>query len=248
VALTAVGCASPPPVDATQTDWRSPWDASVAVLERVRLQGQIQVQWKDEDGSHREQGDLNALLDGDSRASLRITKFGDVMMWIGMMPSQAWVFDLTAEPTTLTIGEPGDAEGQPFLPPSVLRLVLALDPWPSGTTRTAEAGVIGLKGEVSGGSFQATLERGTLRPIEIRFERDDVGTVVGVHRWTTGEVRIAPTARPLARVVDVTARDTLLKFRTSRGQVISAEDMTRLAKVWFNVDRIAAHLKPEFVK
>ncbi|MDP7030169.1 MAG: hypothetical protein QF733_08110 [Phycisphaerales bacterium] len=247
--LLVAACAAPAPRGDAAADWRATWDASVAGLERLRLQGQIQVQWKDADGSHREQGDLDAILDGDARSSLRVTKFGDVMMWIGVTPDQAWVFDMTSDPTTLTVGVPGAAEGQPMLPPSVLRLVLALDPWPSGTIRTVDdSGNVVLEGQVSGGSFRARLDAGTLRPIDVRFHRDDVGTVTGTHRWTTGEVRIAPRVRVLARVVDVSAGDTLLKFRTSRGQVLSADDIARLAGVWFDVDRIAAHLKPELIQ
>lgn len=248
VAVTAAGCVTHPPKPVEPVDWRASWNASVAGLDRIRLRGQIQVQWADEDGAHREQGDLDALLDGDSRISLRVTKFGDVMLWLGSTPAGSWMFDLTASPTTLTSSGPDDARGQPLLPPPVLRLVLGLDPWPAETARDQTMVGLVLKGALSGGTFTATLEPGTLRPLEVRFQRDDIGTVVGTHRWTTGVVHVAPGTRVLARVVDVQSGDTLLKFRTAKAQVILPDQMTRLAAVWFDVDRIASHLKPEVVE
>ena len=226
------------------------WNTSVEHYQRLRLRGQIQIHWQDEDGSHSEQGDLDALLDGETRSSMRITKFGDVMLWFTITPNRAWIFDMLSEPTRLTVRTPEELQTQLTIRPEVLRLLLGIDPWPADAKVQLSGGDVVLTATTLGGQLTATLEPSTLRPKVITLAFPEEGPFVGRHRWTTGEVRVggAQGGRRIATVVDIVTPEALLKLRTSTIVALTAAEMKPLAAVWFDLDRVRSHLKPEVLE
>ena len=71
-------------------------------------------------------GDLEFWIDGPDRLAIRISKLGDTYLWLGMNSREAWVFDLTQQPTRLLrdqidrLQEPG-LENGPWL--TILEMV-----------------------------------------------------------------------------------------------------------------------------
>jgi hypothetical protein len=252
VLLILHGCAGPSPIE-PRVDILGvevQWSASVEPFERLRIRGQLQVEWTDDDGSHREQGDLDALLDGDRRTSMRLTKFGDVMLWISVTPTRAWIVDMLSDPSRLTVRSPEQLQGRLMVRPAVLRMLLGIDPWPADATVQLVDGSVVVTGETLGGQLTVALDANTLQPREIVLEFPNADRFVGRHRWTTGivQVRDAPGGRALARVVDIVTPEGLLKIRSTTVQALTKESMSALGAIWFDLDRITAHLKPEVVE
>ncbi|MBG82927.1 MAG: hypothetical protein CMJ40_00100 [Phycisphaerae bacterium] len=70
-------------------------------LQRLHGWGVIELRWTDDAGEHLEQGDLEFWIDGPDRLAVRISKLGDTYIWLGMNTQEAWVFDLSRQPTRL---------------------------------------------------------------------------------------------------------------------------------------------------
>jgi hypothetical protein len=247
-----MGCAAPDKMTPQQTKGvLGEWAAQTQSLDRVHLDGQVQFEWRDDDGDHMEQGDLGLWLDGDTRSSIRVTKFGDVYLWAGADSSHVWVFDFLSEPSVLRVAADSKSLGVDALAarPAVLRMLLGLDSFPSHSTVTHEHKYVVVTAKTLGGQLEARLSRDPLRPVQIAIDFPDQPRVVAQHRWTTGEVRIdgLPTARRLSRVVDVHDDTTIVKIRTSYAQALTATQMNDMATV-FDVEKIKAHLKPEVVE
>jgi hypothetical protein len=227
------------------------WASRTESLGRLSLDGQAQVEWQDEQGDHREQGDLSAWLDGDRRSSLRLTKFGDVYLWYGATPEQTWVFDFVSDPSTLQKGPARTHQdaGALAVQPAVLRMLLGLDPWPPGAVVSDAKDAILVRGPALGGQLEARLRPDDLQPLTITLEFEGQGCLVAEHRWTTGEVRVdsAPKARRLATVVDLHDGHAKVKLRTSHAEAMTAAAMDAKSNV-FDVEKIAAHLQPDLVK
>lgn len=252
VMAVLVGCASPPPIERTSTDTvLADWSRRTEPLERLHVEGQAQVHWRDEQGEHMEQGDLSAWLDGDLRSSLRVTKFGDVYLWYGATPRQVWVFDFVSDPSTLRTGPPQAHQdaGTLAVRPAVLRMLLGLDPWPREVVVSHAEDAVLVRGPALGGQLEARLRPGDLQPLTITLEFSERGRLVAEHRWSTGEVWVefAPEARRLARVVDIHDGRAKVKLRTSHAEVMTAAEMDAQATV-FDREKIAAHLQPDVVK
>lgn len=258
VVLCCVGCARAPrssaPINTPPaTDWAAllnSWNQDVAPLARVELQGVAQLEWRDEHGAHREQGDLQGWIDGQERVSLRLTKFGDVGAWLGWSRDMAWMFDLLSDPSTLTMvasNQSSLAGGLP-LQPRVLRMLLALEPLPvSAAMETTEDGVR-VAGAIDGELFSMTLDE-SARPILITVVANG-RTVRARHRWTAGTFMpdSVGTMRPRARVVDVHHEEkAMLKIQFSSLVPMTAEEMDAQSVV-FDVDRIKAHLQPDRIE
>jgi hypothetical protein len=254
VALVLAGCTAPQPVAISSPDTvLADWARRTRPLERLQFEGQVQVEWEDEQGDHMEQGDLAAWLDGDQRSSLRVTKFGDVYLWYGATPDHVWVFDFVSEPSVLRQG-PADRDmgaGTLAVRPAVLRMLMGLDPWPADALVTSEQDATVIRGPALGGQFEARLRPDDLQPLTITLTFPRRGRLVAEHRWTTGRVRVdsAPQARRLARVVDLhdAQAKAKVKIRTSHAEALSGEQMDAQATV-FDLEKIKAHLRPDVVK
>ena len=66
--------------------------------------GVIEFSWKDDHGSHRQQGDFDFWRSGNS-VSLRISKLGELLVWTGSTEEGSWLFDFTSDQSTLTLND-----------------------------------------------------------------------------------------------------------------------------------------------
>ena len=89
--------------------------------------GVIEFSWEDEKGHHRKQGDFDFWKSGES-ISLRISKVGELLIWVGSDSDTNWMFDLTEDDTTLRI----DDEESLFADSSILLVLIGLAPIPEG--------------------------------------------------------------------------------------------------------------------
>lgn len=250
--VMATGCAAPDTVAPPRRQGvLHAWATQTQSLERLQFDGQVQFEWRDDDGKHMEQGDLAHWLDGDTRSSMRVTKFGDVFVWAGADPSHVWVFDFLSEPSVLRVAKDSTSLGVDALAarPAVLRMLLGLDAFPMNSTVVIDQSHTVVTAETLGGQLEARLTGEPLRPVQISMTFLDQPRVVAIHRWTTGEVRIegAYAQRRLARVVDVRDDTTTVKIRTSVAQALTSAEMNDRSNV-FDVEKIKAHLKPEVVE
>ncbi len=75
----------------------------IAQLTRVQARGVIEIAWTDESGVRRfRQGDVDLYLHLPRRTALRVSKLGNVYMWLGSDADRYWLFDLVDEPTLYT--------------------------------------------------------------------------------------------------------------------------------------------------
>ena len=66
--------------------------------------GIIEFHWSDEDGKHRAQGDFD-FWKFENEISLRVSKGGEPLMWIGCDETNHWMFDMLGDETILTINQ-----------------------------------------------------------------------------------------------------------------------------------------------
>ncbi|HJN71883.1 MAG: hypothetical protein HOC93_08855 [Phycisphaerae bacterium] len=133
-----------------------------SLLRKVVGRGVIEFHWRDEDGKHRVQGDFD-FWRLDNAISLRISKSGEVLMWMGGDEQNHWMFELLGDETTLSINQE-DVFFSDILDTLVL---LGLDPLPKGET-TVENGVITVKANPR--TWVATFDPLTHRILEIEVE------------------------------------------------------------------------------
>ncbi|MBU3728899.1 MAG: hypothetical protein FGM37_06585 [Phycisphaerales bacterium] len=122
-AIAAAGlcaCESARPVP--QPDGPAPDAAAVADAQRARLsaiptlamRGVAELRWSDESGAHMEDGDFELVLRAPLDTSLRVTKFGERVMWAGSGGGRWWLFEPKAQPSRVTVGTvdvTGDGDG-----------------------------------------------------------------------------------------------------------------------------------------
>lgn len=261
MALIASGCVSSHTVRGIQDaeTVMSVWTSSVDGLERLELRkAAVQLELPTEDGLDILKCDLRAVIDGDRRASFRISKLGDVVIWLGITPPQSWMFDLLSDPTTLTIGKIRDGGLPGLLQVDRFRLLMAIDPWPAGSTVTPDAGRFLINGILEGGQFEAVLRAEDLRPERVTIQLDDQDlSLTAHHRWYGRDchVRDAPEARPLAPTVELQASSGEVCKITLEGdsrfapKAISAESLDRPPlSNFFDLNRLRASLKPDVVE
>jgi hypothetical protein len=148
LACTLGACASPPsqvpapqPV-ATASDFVHAQKERAKSLQSFASRGSAELRWKDEQGSHFEQAQVElAWRDGGERMALRADKVGERIAWAGADATQWWIFEPKADPSRLTLGprgvEPKDS-ALPFAGPDSVMELLAVRAWPA-SARLGEA-------------------------------------------------------------------------------------------------------------
>jgi hypothetical protein len=126
--------------------------------------GIIEFHWSDEDGKHRSQGDFD-FWKFEHEISLRISKSGEPLMWIGCDETNHWMFDMLRDETTLTINQ----EDIIFSNALDMLVLLGLAPLPSGTT-SVDQGVVTV--QTNKDVWVATFDPSTHRPLEIAIQSD----------------------------------------------------------------------------
>jgi len=95
-----------------QPDGLAPDAAAVAEAQRARLsaiptlsmRGVAELRWTDGSGAHAEDGDFELVLRAPLDTSLRVTKFGERVLWAGSGNGQWWLFEPKAQPSRVTVG------------------------------------------------------------------------------------------------------------------------------------------------
>ena len=138
------GCAAQPATVPMQQPAASAAEFVHAQKERAKSlqsfasRGSAELRWKDEQGSHFEQAQVElAWRDGGERMALRADKVGERIAWAGADATQWWIFEPKADPSRLTLGprgvEPKDS-ALPFAGPDSVMELLAARAWPDTAT------------------------------------------------------------------------------------------------------------------
>jgi hypothetical protein len=103
----------------------------VEALGGVSAGGTLELRWRDETGSHFEQGDLDLAVGLPDRFSMALSKFGERLLWLGARPGRAWLFDFRGGETALYCAEAGGelppgAPARAILEPSSLLALAGL--------------------------------------------------------------------------------------------------------------------------
>ena len=127
--------------------------------------GIIEFHWSDEDGKHRAQGDFDFWRTAN-QISIRVSKSGEPLLWIGGDETNHWLFDMLGDETTLTINQKDFI----FSDAKDTLVLLGLAPLPKGST-SIDQGVVTVK--TTNGVWVATFEPSTYRPLEIAFQNEE---------------------------------------------------------------------------
>jgi len=106
----------------------------VQALQQFASRGSAELRWKDEQGDHFEQAQIElAWRDGGERMALRADKLGERIAWAGADSTQWWIFEPKSEPSRLIIGARGmvpSGSALPFAGPESVMELLAARAWP----------------------------------------------------------------------------------------------------------------------
>ena len=203
--------------------------------------GVIEFRWTDESGNHKEQGDLDFWKQGTS-VSIRVSKLGEPLIWLGGGRDSYWFFDLLGDETTLTLG----GDNSIFSDIQTSLILLGLEPLPEGEM-TMNGGIVTVRDDL-GRMWTATFEPVTNRPLEIRVDRG-TGKASALHRkgiLVEIDNKLAlywPVTGGLIDLED--SRDaTRIKIAfSSISTIIDEEPMDRV----FDVDFLERALKPSVI-
>jgi hypothetical protein len=203
--------------------------------------GVIEFRWEDEDGKHKQQGDLDFWKQGNS-VSMWISKLGDPIVWLGGNADAYWFFDLTSDETSLSIG--GDSSL--FSDIQISLILLGLESLPAGEM-SIDNGIITLQDE-SGRTWTASFEPTTNRPLEIHVDRGN-GRSSALHR-TGIRVEIAHTLDlfwpSTGGLIDLEDSHETTKIKiafSSLSTIVDEEPMDRV----FDLDVLRGALKPTVI-
>ncbi len=102
----------------------------------MRATGRIELSWRDDHGSHREQADLYFSLALPDRAAVSISKLGERFLWFGAADGTSWLFDFRDDGGAIlycaTSDEPfsPDAPGGDLIDPTRLLTLCGLERLP----------------------------------------------------------------------------------------------------------------------
>ncbi|MHC4946868.1 MAG: hypothetical protein ACYTG1_01205 [Planctomycetota bacterium] len=185
VALAAAGCASdavgptvdaPAPVAPSRADLAAAHNGRITRLRRFESRGTVQLDWTDRDGDrHEDQGDLDLWVRLPFHVSMRVSKLGEEILWLGSDTHRYWLFDLGGDERTLTVGRHAEADAATDLPVPIAPLAL-VDL--IGLTPIAEQGASDVEWDDArdawvvaspglGGPMRLYLDRGTLLPVRV---------------------------------------------------------------------------------
>ncbi len=219
IVLMLLASCQKPPIDETGgTNLEAPPYVTLAEAHNARIdrlgtlyaRGVIELRWRDDDGKHVEQGDLDLWIALPHQTALNISKFGERLMWLGSDDRQSWLFDFRGDETVIyraTDDQRSDDRDDAQLtiePASLLRLrglirlppEEAQGPAPVGYNAQLDAWVlmIPLPGEM----LRLHLDRATLLPVrvdamspdgrlllysQLRLDRYESVAMVGVGPW-----------------------------------------------------------------
>lgn len=157
----------------TPDEIRSEQQNRTALLNELVGRGVIEFHWHDEDGKHRVQGDFD-FWRLENAISLRVSKAGEGLMWMGGDEKNHWMFDMLGDETTLSINQQ-DVIFSDILDTLVL---LGLNPLPKGNMNIAN-GVVTV--QENDRTWTTTFDPATHRILEINVE-DEHHHISALHR------------------------------------------------------------------
>jgi len=157
----------------TPQEVRQGQEKRTSAMKELVGRGVIEFHWRDEDGKHSAQGDFDFWRLGNA-ISLRVTKAGEVMMWLGGDEQNHWMFDMLGEETTLSVNQ------QDIIFSDILGtlVLLGLDPLPKGNMTIAH-GVVTV--EATDRRWIATFDPSTHRILEISV-KDENNNITALHQ------------------------------------------------------------------
>jgi len=227
--------------DQTEAQVRTGQARRTSAFRDLVARGVIEFRWTDDDGNHKQQGDLDFWKQGPS-VSIRISKLGEPLVWLGGGQDSYWFFDLLDDETTLTLG----GDNAIFSDISTTLILLGLDPLPAGEMKIS-GGIVTLRDELDR-SWTATFEPTTNRPLKIQVDRGN-SKASALHR-TGILVEIAnklelywPMTGGLIDIED-SREETKIKIAfSSISTIVDEEPMDRV----FNLDFLKRALKPSVI-
>src|SRR5262245_15242428 len=134
----ATGPAEPTP---TYQELMTAHNQRIEQLRKLYADGVVEIRWKDKNGNHYEQGNMELWLQLPRRTALRVEKLGEVRLWLGSDDQRYWLFDLTSDEKVLHTGTHDqvvqEETGALAVKPLALIDLMAMTPLPaSGTAKS----------------------------------------------------------------------------------------------------------------
>lgn len=156
--LLLAGCAAPsankgsaPSADvvassASVADFVAGQSARTKALDDFASRGSLEVRWKDDEGSHFEQTQVElAWRERGQRMAFRADKVGERLAWAGADAARWWIFELKREPSRLTTGCRGSVPRDsilPFVGPESVLELMAARTWPESARAAGAEGAL----------------------------------------------------------------------------------------------------------
>ncbi len=250
----------------------------IAMLASSYSQGVVVIRWNDDRGRHTEQGDLEFWRSTGDRTALRISKLGEVGLWLGSDSTQWWLFNLLdKQQRTLIRGmherladdrfDEVGAVGAVGVSPLALLDLLGLtelqlsDAAAAARQLTASdfdgerrAWVMPARGR--SGLLRIGFDRVTLLPTLIET-LDAAGAVLAsseLSRWESVQVEgVAIMARPrMPLTIDIRRMDAATGESSGEVRIALNQNAStfddRMAQRIFDLDRLIAAMRPDVVE
>ena len=207
-------------------------------FDRLVGSGVIEFKWEDEKGHHRKQGDFDFWRSGDS-ISIRISKVGELIAWIGSDSKTSWMFDLTSDETILHI----DDKSSLFADSHTLLMLIGLAPIPEGEI-VVEQDVVQTT-EENGRIWKVHYDVNTSKPQWIQLQDGDQLLGSNLRDWLRVEIidthEMHWPATPSLVDLKSSSQDTEIKLSfASLSTIVEDEPMDRV----FNLELLTNALKP----
>ncbi len=212
-----------------------------ALLNEVVGRGVIEFHWRDEDGKHRVQGDFDFWRLGNA-ISLRVSKAGESLMWVGGDEQSHWMFDMLGDETTLSINQK-DIIFSNILDTLVL---LGLNPLPEGNMKI-DNGVVTV--QENNRNWIATFDPTSHRVLEIEVQ-DVHNQISALHRKGI-KVELMQKNRLVWPVtgglIDIESATTDATTKIDFAWISTDTSEERMDRV-FNLDFLRKALKPTSIE
>jgi len=244
--------------------------ARLAAIPTLAMRGVAELGWTDDAGTHVEDGDFELVLRAPLDTSLRVTKFGERVMWAGSGNGQWWLFEPKAQPSRVTVGSvdaTADSEGLlGLMRPGQLLATLGLQPIGESDVRDIQwdsrAGCWRAAVERDGMPMSIELRHASLLPIAVEW-MDAQGRVrmrsdLSAFAWPGAEESVTRPGALVATRVSVRAFDPpadAALVRDGRGPPPRAtlalnagtptDGSARIRERLFDFESLRAALKPE---
>lgn len=234
-------------------------------LSNLYSRGVIEIRWRDGDGRHFEQGNLDLWLELPRRTALRVEKLGNVFLWLGSDEERFWLFDMLGDETVLLTAHHDSAiRGTGLLTVRPLALLdlagLSALPETEGTIEydgELDAWVVTAPGQ--GGMMRMYMHRTSLLPLRVE-SLDEAGDVA-----YTSEIRLTryrTAARPgvppsqfghMPTLIDITSAQppgegiTSGEIKIALGTPTGRVDDQPMDRV-FDLDRLMRSMRPDHIE